>query len=329
MRLSVLPILIACLFYSLSFAQPNLRSAVSKHGPRTAKGAFTTGGVFGVSEITFYFGDKIVAPEEISFGNHKKDKNELCILYKGDCYWIVMNTDRLSLLTQLVENKAVGLFTAYGDYIESLPVEEREGYIKCETFGDEDSFYCASELAGTSLEESLFYLDFTAQPPLSLFFISPEPRAAGWIGEYDATLPDRAHWKDPVPRDWEISDLNSFFRANLADGEVELSGDVYAYHRSLIEIKSASISDTEKNKVSRNDIEFLGGKNYFKHTKFTKIDKVNLEHENFLMENEEFSSIAENVENGVKLLQQIAFFRTIKNHNPSEWENLLKIEVSD
>jgi len=221
---------------------------------RSFASARLTGGVLSAGSTDVFHGaDKtFIDPTRISFGDYYFDNDELCVhIDKSEtCYRWQISEDRLSRLASFVDNKGIGLFSAFADNFEDaeLGEDELEGYVNCEVVSSFEyrNLWCASEIMGSSLEQSFFDLDLHSQN-----FWNEEPRKNELIAEFNASLPT-ADIKNRQPSAWEISDLSSNFKIQLNQGKVVFGGTAHVFHRSVLEV-SKQFAQENPSKVTREE----------------------------------------------------------------------------
>ena len=260
-RMSFLRIF-ALTFFTLVFSLPvivygqasinpgfSLHAPVPRSGgipPRSFKGGLISGGVLTVSEAEFRYGadKKFVSSEQISLGSYDPEKGFFCVNYNSECFKYQVSQDRIGILASLVHNDAVGLFSAFGEeIIKTKEGPDREGYVLCEDIQyNLESYFCAKELAGSDLEESLLSLDFASRLPE---FLVEEHREDEWIFEYNSSLPSESFFKDFEDAAWEVSDLNSRIIVSLNNGEARISGSPHLFERVAIRLDKKKVFENK------------------------------------------------------------------------------------
>ena len=173
---------------------------------RSFAGGRMSGGVLTAGYTDVWLGEdqNLVDPSKIGFGDYDYNTNELCLHVDKSttCYQWKITTDRLSRLASFVENDGIGLFSAYGEFIEKKSEDEREGYVRCEST---PNTWCASEIVGSSLEKSFYDVDLNSHE-----LWNPEPRKSELIAELNSGLPnDCLLYTSPSPRDATLSRMPS------------------------------------------------------------------------------------------------------------------------
>jgi len=275
---------------------------------RSFASARMTGGVLttGYTDVFLGVDQGFVDPSKISFGNYHSDENELCIHVdvdaSGTCYRWEITAERLSRLASLIDNNGIGLFSAYADNFEEeeLTEEELEGYVDCElVFSNFGKYWCAYEIAGSSLEQSFHDLDLRSRE-----FWSPEPRKSELMAEFNSNLPS-GDILDEETEAYEVSDLSSNFKVYLVDNKVQFEGTAHIFHRSVLEVnheyakkfpskvtKEPLITIGEVESFSEDDLELIKELNgwskedliaktneikwFFNEVKITNIQRLNI-----------------------------------------------------
>ena len=278
-----------------------------------------------------------------------------------------IDPERLGVIISLVEHKAQGLFSAYGEDLASLPKRKREGYVPCNRNLPKGR-YCASEIRGSEIPVQLELLDFVISFPEFLKFdrsLQIEKK------RQNAKLPPEDVIAQRLYRHWEVSDQFSNISVSLKDQKVNLTGNLMMVTRNILQLNSDADSSlkiktermacpgsntSECNYASKVEIREIyaiksdyqplskdvfmsfpeelqriiveGTPDFSKPSELTS-SSIDEWFAKYMQAYESSEEARQEILNGIRLIQELAMFRAVKENNPDAWKALLNRAAND